>query len=61
MEDKDDYIDIVFDNGPGPTGGSFVETEKSDRSSVRLGTWIRRDDGFWALRVTKSDFQKVLP
>lgn len=58
-----DYIDIVFDGPPEAEAGRFVEVEDSKGNSIRLGTWVR-DIGpspFWILRITKSDFQKVLP
>jgi hypothetical protein len=52
---KTGHYDIVFDGPPGPVAGRFVEVEDDQLHSVRLGTWLKRDDGFWALRVSSSD------
>lgn len=46
-----DYVDIVFDGPPGPVSGRFVEVENSSRSSISFGEWLKRDDGFWVLRI----------
>jgi hypothetical protein len=46
-----DYIDIVFDDGPSPTGGRFVEVENSAGASISFGEWVKRPDGYWALRI----------
>jgi hypothetical protein len=43
-------VDILFDGPPGPEAGRFVEVER-DGKSVRLGEWVERGDGYWALRV----------
>ena len=43
-------IDIVFDGPPGPESGRFVEVER-DGKSIRLGEWVQRRDGLWALRI----------
>jgi hypothetical protein len=43
-------IDIVFDGPPGPDGPRFVEVER-DGASISFGEWVKRDDGFWALRI----------
>lgn len=48
MNDK--TIDIVFDGPPGPTAGRFVEVER-DGQSIRIGSWVQRDDGYWVLRI----------
>lgn len=46
-----EYVDIVFDGPPGPTPGRFVEVENSRRESINYGEWVRRDDGYWVLRL----------
>lgn len=46
-----DHIDIVFDGPPGPEAGRFVEVEDSTGASIRVGTWVQREDGYWVLRV----------
>lgn len=47
-------IDIVFDGPPGPQGGRFVEVERDGRS-IRIGEWVEREDGYWALRIPDPD------
>jgi len=46
-----DVIDIVFDGPPGHEAGRFVEVEAPPGRSVRHGEWIRRENGYWALRI----------
>ena len=48
-----DYIDIVFDDDM-----CFIEIENSNSENIEVGTWIKRDDGFWALRLTDLGFDK---
>lgn len=43
-------IDIVFDGPPSHRSGRFVEVER-DGKSIRLGEWVARPDGMWALRI----------
>ena len=45
------YIDIVFDGPPGPCSGRFVEVENDLGESIRIGEWVDRGDGLWALRI----------
>lgn len=51
---SNNYFDIVFDGPPGPTAGRFVEVENPDGESIRVGTWIDRGDGLWALRIDRD-------
>ena len=44
-------VDFVFDGPPGPESGRFIEVETADGASVSVGEWIKRDDGYWVLRV----------
>lgn len=44
------HIDIVFDGPPGHEAGRFVEVETDEGGSIRFGEWVKRDDGYWALR-----------
>lgn len=46
-----ELIDIVFDGPPGHQTGRFVEIERQDGSSVKVGEWIERNDGYWVLRT----------
>lgn len=45
------HIDIVFDGPPGPESGRFVEVEDDAGKSISFGEWVKRDDGYWALRL----------
>lgn len=45
-------INIIFDGPPGPAAGRFIEVETDDYTSIRVGEWIERADGLWALRIT---------
>ena len=47
-----DYVDIVFDGPPGPTGGHFVEVEDSAGRSINFARWVQREDGYWVIRFT---------
>lgn len=47
-------IDIVFDGPPGPEAGRFIEVENADGASITFGRWLKRADGYWALRLTPS-------
>ena len=49
------YIDIVFDGPPGPVPGRFVEVENDQGASIRVGEWIDRGDGYWALRIESPE------
>ena len=50
-----DHIDIVFDGPP----GRFVEVEDDKGKSIELGTWVKRDDGLWALRIKRQDLEAL--
>lgn len=47
-------IDIVFDGLPSHKSLRFVEVER-DGKSIRIGEWIDRGDGYWALRIPDHD------
>lgn len=51
---KGQPIDIVFDGPPGPEPGRFVEVENAARQSIRFGEWVKRPDGYWALRFNAA-------
>lgn len=55
------FIDIVFTDAPGPQGGHFVEVENEQGESIRVGNWIRRDDGYWVLRIRSADYRSTEP
>lgn len=54
-ETKAPFIDVVFDGPPGPVAGRFVEVEDASGSSIRVGEWIERPDGNWALRLRAGE------
>jgi hypothetical protein len=53
-------LDIVFDGPPGPECGRFVEVETIEGRSVRVGEWIDRGNGLWALRITGSSIAAAI-
>jgi hypothetical protein len=56
----DPALDIVFDGPPGPESGRFVEVETIEGRSVRVGEWIDRGNGLWALRITGSSIAAAI-
>lgn len=44
-------IDVVFDGPPGHEAGRLVEVEDENGHSIKIGEWIDRRDGMWALRI----------
>lgn len=53
------YIDIVFDGPPSHESGRFVEVEDANGASIRVGEWVERSDGYWALRLPHADDRNV--
>jgi len=53
-EPEASYIDIVFDGPPEHEAGRFVEVENPEGRSVRVGKWIKRENGWWSLRLPWS-------
>jgi len=53
-------IDIVFDGPPSHESGRFVEVEDASGKSIKFGEWIKRDDGYWALRIPDSRDQQAV-
>jgi hypothetical protein len=51
MNGSTQAINIVFDGPPAPDGGRFIEVETDDGHSLRIGQWLERSDGYWALRI----------
>jgi hypothetical protein len=48
------FVDVVFDGSPGPEGGRFLEVENESGASVKVGEWIDRGNGLWALRIQQQ-------
>lgn len=48
------YTDIVFDGPPSHESGRFVEVESPTGTSVKVGEWVQRSDGYWALRIVTA-------
>lgn len=53
------HIDVVFDGPPNPDGPRFIEVETDAGISTSLGEWVKRPDGYWALRIEKSGLNKL--
>lgn len=51
-------IDVVFRIEPGGAVPSFIEIEVAG-TTFRLGSWVQRGDGLWALRVTRDELERV--
>lgn len=51
MTEQSSVINIVFDGPPSHEGPRFVEVEDDQGHSIRVGEWVPRGDGFWALRI----------
>jgi len=50
-------IKVIFDGPPAHKSGRFIETEREDGSSIKVGEWKDLEDGTWALclRVIDED------
>jgi len=44
-------INIIFDGPPADQSGRFVEVENDEGQGIRVGEWIDKKDGYWALRI----------
>ena len=55
------HVDIVFDHPPGPEAPRFFEVEDASGRSIKFGTWVKRPDGTWALRITREDVRHLAP
>lgn len=48
------FVDVVIDGAPGPFPGRFVEVEDETGASINFGEWVKREDGYWALRIPRG-------
>ena len=48
-------INVIFDGPPGHEAGRFVEVEDMEGQSIKLGDWIKRPDGLWALQFEVAE------
>lgn len=48
-------IRFVIDGPPGKEPGRFVEVENELGHSIRVGTWVQKNN-HWFLRLTSADF-----
>lgn len=48
------FIDIVFDGPPAHESGRFVEVEDENGCGTKVGEWVERPDGYWALRIKRG-------
>ncbi len=53
------YIDIVIDGPPFHESGRFVEVENMAGESIRVGEWMERPNGHWALRLLQTTPQST--
>ena len=58
---RTEYIDIVFDGLPSHEGGRFVEVEDHTGRSISFGEWVKRPDGYWALRFSRTPVEEARP
>jgi len=56
------YIDIVFDGPPDVESGNWIDVEGEMGVGVSAGDWVKREDGYWALRLetTAADVPDVV-
>ena len=58
------YVDVVFDGPPDHHAPRFVEVEDAAGRSIKVGEWVDRGDGTWALRLPTvpglSEFREEL-
>jgi hypothetical protein len=54
QREQGDFIDVVFDGPPSHDSGRFVEVENTQGGSIRVGEWIDRGNGLWALRIPRD-------
>lgn len=47
------YIDIEFERDPSQLSKRYVEEEDYQGKSVRIGEWVDKGKGLWALRIPK--------
>jgi hypothetical protein len=59
LDHRTRQVDIVFNGAPGPDSGRFIEVEDMAGRSVRVGDWVQRDDGYWALRLTIASSEEA--
>jgi hypothetical protein len=44
-------VALLFDGPPGPESGRFIEAENAAGEGVKVGAWVQRGDGIWALEL----------
>lgn len=47
------FIDIVFE-GDGLHDARLIEVEDHTRKSIKVGEWLKRDDGYLVLRIPRN-------
>lgn len=52
------HIDFVFEETEDGQKMVFIEAE-NDGKSVRIGKWIKRPDGYHALRISEEDIDQL--
>ncbi len=55
-------INIILNGTPyGHTAGRFVDVVNDAGEGISIGEWIKREDGYWALRITELPEQQEIP
>lgn len=55
------FIDIVFDGSEDSEDCVLVEVEDEHGRSIRAGEWVKRPDGYHALRLRPDVFEQEDP
>lgn len=50
-----EHIDIVFDGPPDHIAPKFIEVENDKGASFNFGEWVKRDDGYYMIRIRRAD------
>jgi len=53
-----EYIDVLFD-GPPSLDMRLVEVEDPSKGGVKVGEWVDRGEGLWALRIRPSEIAGI--
>lgn len=54
------FIDIVLAGDTHSPDLEFIAVEDNSGRSIGLGTMVKREDGFWAIRFNRSDVARYL-
>jgi hypothetical protein len=55
-------INIILNGTPyGHTAGRFVDVVNDAGEGISIGEWIKREDGYWSLRITELPEPQEIP